>query len=150
VIEDVEGATSEPTGRLQVVALSALSAAVSLIVLLALVLPPSDMGGPQAASPAASPSASAFTMTFARPDTRVTWAEIFSRDGTVLLQCLASTDASPLVFARPDMWGPFVIVGPQTSTARSVPVPVAAASTGWLSVNCATSEVFTPWEMFAR
>lgn len=150
MIEDVEGATSEPTRHLQAVALSALSAAVSLIVLLVLVLPRSEVGGPPAASPAASPSAGSFTMTFARPDAGVTWNQVFSRDGTVLLLCFAGSDASPLVFARPDIWGPFAVVAPETPTARLVPVPVAAANTGWLSVNCATSGVFVPWEMFAR
>jgi len=152
VIVEIEGATSEPARRLHAVALSAASALVSLIVLLALVLPPLGVSGPRSASPAANPSATAFTITLARPDTRITMTQLFSRDGTALLACFVGSDASvsPLVFARPDTWGPLVSVGPEPSAGRSVPVPVAARRSGWLSVNCATSGVFAPREMFER
>jgi len=152
VIEDLEGATAEPSRRGHRVALSVASAAISLGLLAALVVPPPDVGTSESASPSASPSASAEIVMFARSDTRVTMTQVFSRDGTALLQCFVSSDgsASPLVLARPDVWGPSVVyVGPDRRTAHSVPVPVAAPR-GWLSVNCATSNAFAPREMIAR
>jgi hypothetical protein len=141
VIEDIEGATADRPRHLHVLALSAASAAVSLILLIAFVLPPSDGDGLQsAASLAASPSASAFSVTFVRRDTRVTLTELLSRDGTTSLGCFINVDSSSesLVFVRPE-----------TPTGRSVPVSIAAPH-GWLTVNCATSDVFAPREMFAR
>ncbi len=150
MIEDIEGATADRSRHGHVLALSAAGAAVSLILLIALVLPPSDVGGPRSA--AASPGAGAFAMTFARGDTRVSLTQVFSRDGTALVGCFANVDGSwgPSIAVRPDRRGPVVSVGPETSMARSVPVPVAAPRTGWRSVNCATSDVFAPREMFAR
>jgi len=150
MIEDLDGATAEPSRRPHLVALSAASAAVSLALLVALVLPPSDVGGSGSASPSVSPSASGEIVMFAKSDTRVTWTQLFSRDGTVLLQCFRSDDGSvsPLVIARTDI-GPSVYVGPDTPTGRSVPLPVAAPR-GWLSVNCATSDAFAPRELIAR
>jgi hypothetical protein len=57
VIEDIEGATAEPTRRRHVRALSAAVAAVSLVMLFMLVVPP-DLGpAPQAASPLPSATA---------------------------------------------------------------------------------------------
>ena len=161
MIEDLEGATTEPSRRRHLVVLSAASAVISLALLVALVLPPSNVRGPESAAPAASQNASAFEVTFAgpgttfaRPDTRVTLTALLARPvaSTGSLVCFVSSDgsASPLISVRPDVWwGELVYVGPDTPTTRSVPVPVVAPR-GWLSVNCATSDGLEPWERVAR
>ena len=56
MIQDLDGAVSEPPRRGHVVVLSAATAAVSLVLLFALIAPPARFGAmPQAASPAPSP-----------------------------------------------------------------------------------------------
>jgi hypothetical protein len=63
VIQDLDGAPSEPSRRTHVAVLSAAVAAASLVLLLMLVAPPTpSLAPPQAASPSASPS---FVMTVA-------------------------------------------------------------------------------------
>lgn len=65
MIQDLDGATLEPTRRWRVVVLSAATAAVSLVLLVALIGPPMRFGEPpHAASPSPSPRAS-FAMTVA-------------------------------------------------------------------------------------
>jgi hypothetical protein len=57
VIQDLDGATSEPSRRTHVAVLSAAVAAASLVVLLMLVAPPTpSVAPPQVASPLASPA----------------------------------------------------------------------------------------------
>ncbi|HUG05113.1 MAG TPA: hypothetical protein VMQ78_01065 [Candidatus Limnocylindria bacterium] len=56
MIQDLDGAVSEPTRHPHVVALSAATAVVSLVLLFALIAPPAHFGAtPQAASLAPSP-----------------------------------------------------------------------------------------------
>jgi hypothetical protein len=63
VIQDLEGATSEPSRRGQVLALSAAVATASLVLLFALVAPHHVDTGPLAAAPAPSATAGSMVVT---------------------------------------------------------------------------------------
>jgi hypothetical protein len=154
MIEDIEGATSEPTRRRPVVLLSALTTFVSLILLAALVvLPPRAGIAPQAASPAPGASAGPVTTFVSNPISQLRidlTHDSLCPDGTRLIP--------PYFLAVDGSTGDIFAVRSVVGTTRSVPVTIVAdARTPWLSVTCATSvppvvtgDMFGPWEFDER
>jgi hypothetical protein len=145
VIEDIEGATSEPPRRRQVVVLSGVVAIASLVLLFSLVAP-RDLGMTrQAASPAAS----------ANPGpamTIVTGSTMFFRSGTyspsdvnvkLVSECADGTQTNPryLVFEGN---GQVMSVPLDASKAPSPQFISVDRGSGWLTVSCATSTTRVP------
>jgi hypothetical protein len=146
VIEDIEGATSEPTRRLHVVVLSGAVAIASLVLLLALVVPAPVSTLPLAAAPA--PTASAGTVVNFAPNPISQMRVDLSRT-TV---CSDGTRLSPPYFLM--MEGTTRVISVAQFDARTgeqtrSPVPVAFrfdASSGWMTITCATDDRPVPWE----
>jgi hypothetical protein len=135
MIEDIEGATSEPTRRGHVVVLSAAVAAAALVLLVALVVPSRD-APPQATSPSPSAGPSLLVISVAsNPLSRLPVdlsRTTVCRDGTWLTPpyFLAFDGRSGQLFAAPFDNGP----------RRPVPVTFDLnAATGKVTVRCATS-----------
>ena len=138
MIEDLDGATVEPTRRGHLLVLSAAMAALALALLVALVVPPSV--GTVALAPSEAPSVSgAPTMTVVSGG-----ASLPPGNGRVTLEQLRLEQGSPVlcVAPRPDVWGPFVldgvsyVVGERTGPAVLLPPSYAATSwSGWLTLN---------------
>lgn len=139
MIEDLDGATVEPTRRGHVVVLSAATAALALALLVALVVPPSGASVVEAPSAAPRPSDA--------PTMVVLWADMSFAPGSgrVTLDQLRSQQESPLVCAvpGPNLWVPAFVsngvsyaVGERTGPAV-VPPPayVATSRSGWLTMQ---------------
>lgn len=155
MIEDLDGATVEPTRRGHVIVLSVATAALALAVLVALVVPPS--AGSVAEAPSAAPSVSdAPKMTLVsggagfRPGSvRVTFDQLRPPAGGLLV-CAAP---------RPDLWGPTFMLGGVSyavgdGTGRALPPPAAVVipltvqvydgSGQQLLYTCTLPEAFAP------
>lgn len=171
MIQDLEGATTEPTRRHHVAALSAAVAAISFALLLALIVPPSrEAAVPQAASHAPSTSPS-LTLIASNPRDNV------YVDLTRVIMCPDRTwpSAPPyLVAIEASSWGVFalpseprtshsvpvaIVVDPRTgrqtlssvpSTSRSAPVTYIYDRQGRYIVACATSDTVAPQEGLVR
>jgi hypothetical protein len=168
VIQDIEGATPEPTRRWHVAAVSATVAAISLALLLAIIVPPSpEAATSQAASSAPGPSAS-FTLMMSSNPMRNVYVDLTRvsqcRDGSWLtppyigfdadslrafaLQYEVSTRSAPVGVVddprsgQPAVWSP-------AGTSRSVPVTFIYDRQGRYIVACAISDGLPPPE-FAR
>jgi hypothetical protein len=155
VIEDIEGATSEPTRRRHVVVLSSAVAIASLVLLLTIVVParvvPARVDTAKyAALPGPSPTLGPLMTTVSIPlsqlrvDLTRTSACI---DGTTFLPPyhLAVDATSGRVMA--------VVSDPRTDRSAGSWVPVALAfnaQAGYLTVMCATNEDPLPWDKIAR
>jgi hypothetical protein len=143
MIEDIEGATSEPTRCVHVAVMSAATAAVALVLLLALVVPPSRSAAPlQAASPASSAS-STFTTTFASSNPLVLSnpAARLPVDLSRTTLCADGTRLMPPYFLVFDATSKQIFAGPFDDGPR-LPVPVTLdldAGTGKVTVRCTTS-----------
>jgi hypothetical protein len=137
VIEDIEGATSEPTRRAHVLVLSALVASLSLVLLFALVMPRSRVEAPaQAASSAPSLTAAQMLTVAANPGAQRLV------DLTGLSECASGRRLTP----------PYNLVI-EAGTGRifldqagsSLPIAfVADPPTGRLTVKCATPGAVVP------
>ena len=151
MIEDLEGATTEPSRRTHIVVLSAFVAAASLVLLFVLVMPAPRMDTPPlAASPAPSPvihsvvTFASDSTTWIRPDQWGPFIAERSADET-WTECAIGIGSSPpltLVFDREGRR----VVAAYTSgqTGRFIPLPKAYVDSGWLTVPCDTSDVFAP------
>jgi hypothetical protein len=139
VIEDIEGATSEPTRRRHVVVLSGALAMASLVLLFSWVAPPLLVVTRQAAPPAPNANAGP-TMTI------VTGSTMFFRAGTnslsdvnvkLVSECADGTRIDPryLVFEGN---GQVMTVPFDASKARSQQLISVDRGSGWLTVSCAT------------
>jgi hypothetical protein len=139
VIEDIEGATSEPTRRRHVAALSGAMAAVSLALFLALIVPPSREA--ERPSPEPSPTASVTLTITSNPIRNV------RLDLTLDSVCPDGTRLIPpydLVFGEPSgqVFAVRYVVG---RVAHSVPVTVVADKrTPYLTVACGIADL-SPW-----
>jgi hypothetical protein len=145
VIQDLEGATSEPTRRGHVFALSAAAAATSLVLLLALVAAPQVDTGPLAATPAPSPTAGSMVVTIAS-GTWVTLDQVAQlADDMILMRCAPGIGSSPPIHVVYDRTGQAVIAAYTSGkTGRYIPLPVGYAISGSLTVPCDTPDVFAP------
>ena len=154
MIEDLEGATSEPPRRRHVAALSAVTAAVALVLLLALVMPRTPVATPQlAASPSASPT-DARIVIFARDSPEVWFpgssGEVrlgaLSSDGWTSTVCVTAVEPNPTLHLMVlDRTGQPIAAYTGGTTGRFIALPqVYVGSGGWLTVPCDTSDVFAP------
>ena len=147
MIEDIEGATSEPKRHWHVAMLSGAVAIVSLVLLVALVLPSPLGTAPQPASPAPNASADPFVVPFA--------SNPLSQMRVDLTQASACAEGlwltPPYHLALDATSGRVIAMNSEPRTGRSVPVAlVANPRTGWLTVTCTTSDISVPWETVAR
>jgi hypothetical protein len=116
VIEDIEGATSEPSRRRHVAVLSASVAAVSLVLLYLLLVPAPRMDTPPlAASPAPSPT-DATVVTFAPGPAWVRSGQVSDIGVVTMTPCVIALGSNPpaqvmvsepLSSPDPDHWGEF-------------------------------------------
>ena len=145
MIQDLEGATSEPTRRGHVLALSAAAATISLVLLFALVAAPHVDTGPLAAAPAPSPTAGSMVVTIAS-GTWVTLDRVAQLpDEMTSLRCAPGIGSSPPIHIVYDRTGQTVIAAYTSGkTGRYIPLPVGYAISGSLTVPCATPDVFAP------
>ncbi|HUG07220.1 MAG TPA: hypothetical protein VMQ78_11810 [Candidatus Limnocylindria bacterium] len=155
MIEDLEGATIEPSRRRHVAALSAATAAVALVLFLALVTPRTPVDAPSlAATPAPSPT-DGTVVTFAAPDRQ--WipvsdprisevrVNVGSPDYVTSTVCAAGVGSSPPVHLMVlDRTGQPMAAYTSGTTGRFVPLPHAYVGSAWLTVPCDTSDVFPP------
>lgn len=143
MIEDIEGATSEPTRRRHVVVLSGAVATVSLVLLFSLVAPPELLMTRQAASPASSAGPAMMI---------VTGSTMFFRSGTyspsdvnvkLMSECADGTQTNLryLVFEGN---GHVMSVPLDASKAPSPQFISVDRGSGWLTVSCATSTIRVP------
>lgn len=142
MIQDLDGAVSEPTRRRHVVVLSSAIAAASLVLLFALIAPPARFGAtPQTASPAPSPRGYEMTVVGSplhhiRLDlTR----DSVCPDGTRLIPPydLVSEASSGELFATRHVVG---------GMSRAVPAQlVLDKRTSYWIVACGTFETRAPW-----
>ena len=145
MIQDLEGATSEPTRRGHVLALSAAVATASLVLLFALVAPHHVDTGPLAVAPAPSATAGSMVVTIAS-GTWVTMDQVAQLpDDMTSMRCAPGIGSSPPIHLVYDRTGQVVIAAYTSGkTGRYVPLPLSYASSGWLSVLCDTPDVFAP------
>ncbi|HUG05112.1 MAG TPA: hypothetical protein VMQ78_01060 [Candidatus Limnocylindria bacterium] len=157
MIEDLEGATIEPSRRRHVAALSAATAAVALVLFLALVTPRTPVDAPMlAATPASSPTdGTVVTVTFAATDAQ--WirgpdpwisevrVNVGLPDDVTSTVCATGVGSSPPVHLMVfDRTGQPMAAYASGTTGRSVPLPRAYVGSGWLAVPCDTFDVFAP------
>jgi len=143
VIEDIEGATSEPTRRRHVVVLSGAAAIASLVLLFSWVAPPELLMTRQAASPASSAGPAMMI---------VTGSTMFFRSGTyspsdvnvkLMSECADGTQTNLryLVFEGN---GHVMSVPLDASKAPSPQFISVDRGSGWLTVSCATPTTRVP------
>lgn len=149
MILDLEGATTDPSRRTHVAALSASAAAVSLVLLIALFVPAPRSDVQQVAASAA-PSAARMTVTFASDSAgwavgsgRVTYDEAL-RNNETSTHCAAGIGSSPPIYLVFDRDGRPIAAYTSGKTGRFIPLPEAYVRSGWLTVPCDTSDVFAP------
>jgi len=152
VIQDLDGAAIEPSRRSHVAALSAGVAAVSLVLLMALVVPaPRTETRPLAAAPAPSPT-DGTVVTFASGST---WIRLPDRPqisevrGVTPPGDVTSTECAVIGSSQPfvlvfDRNGQPIAAYTSGRTGRFNPLPQAYVGSGWLSIPCDPSDVFAP------
>jgi hypothetical protein len=134
VIEDLDGAATEPSRRWHVALLSAALAAFSLVLLVVLVGPPANLSDtPHAASPAPS-AAPATTVTFSsNPISRL------RIDLTHEAACADGTRLIPPYYISVDAATGGMSAARVDGTDRAVGIAlVFNPETGWINVSCAT------------
>ena len=153
MIEDLDGATTEPSRRTHVAVLSAVTAAVALVLFLALVTPPTPVATPQlAASPAPSPT-DARVLIFA-PDSPLVWfpggsGEVRlgtpSSDVWTSMVCVTAVEPNPTLHLMVvDRTGQPIAAYTGGTTGRFIALPQTYVGSGWRTVPCPPSDVFAP------
>jgi hypothetical protein len=153
VIEDLEGATTEPSRRRHVAALSAATAAVALVLFFALVTPKAPVDAPPlAATPAPSPT-DARVVIFAADSPEV-WFP--GRSGDVRLGtpssdvwtsmvCVSAVEPNPTIHLMVvDRTGQPIAAYTGGTTGRFIALPQAYVGSGWRTVPCPASDLFAP------
>ena len=151
MIQDLDGATSEPSRRRHVAVLSAAVAAAAIVLLYALVAPAPRMDMPPlAASPAPTPVTHT-VVTFASDSaTWIRWDQLgpFVAErpaDETWTECVAGIGSSPPVTLVFDREGRRVVAAYTSGqTGRFIPLPKAYVDSGWLSVPCDASDIFAP------
>jgi hypothetical protein len=139
MIEDLEGATSEPVRRRHVLALSTAVATIALVTLVALVVPRERVAvAPQSGVPSASTPATPVDGRITLvPDAPMRVGELVCADGTKV--------ATTYLIAVDSASSRFVAVAVDPRTVRPVPVlAVQEARAAWLGLSCALSDPFAP------
>ena len=146
MIEDIEGATSEPTRHWHVLFASLGTAGVAVALFLSLVLsPPLEIDVlPRASVPTASPIAAPFVI--AAPQLNI----LSNIDQVRQRACAWGPGLQGVFIQSPatDGWTvrpPTVAVAIEPGTGRAIPVgDRVGETTWWMIVTCATSDVFAP------
>jgi len=144
VIEDLDGAASETPRRREVMVVSLASAAGAVALFLALVLSPLDLSAfPRAVAPASSPSA--------MPVAALSSSSILSNVAQLRQRaCLYGPGLQWILVPSMSTGArtiqpPSIAVAIEPLTGRAAPVgAVVNERTLWLTVTCATSDVFAP------
>jgi hypothetical protein len=153
VIEDLEGATTEPSRRTHVAVLSASVAAVSLVLLYALLVPAEVMDTRQLAASPASSLTNGTRVVILASDSPHVWfpgasGEVRfgappSNDMTATV-CVTAAEANPtiplMVFDRTGQ----PIAAYTGWTTERVPLPQVYVGSGWRTVPCPKSDVLAP------
>jgi hypothetical protein len=153
VIEDIEGATSEPSRRRHVVVLSGCVAITSLVLLFSWVAPPELGMDRQAPSPDPSASAGPAMTIVTGPTMFFPAGPSYFQSGTtspssvnvkLVSECADGTQINP----------PYYLVFEGNGQVMTVPVDVSKPpspqfisvdrGSGWLTVSCATSTIRVP------
>ena len=144
MIQELDGATTEPSRRTHVAVLSAAVAAISLVLLMTLVVPSPQIDTPPLAASAA-PSPARVTVVSASDSTAgvVSYDQALRNDLTSRL-CAKGTGSSPSVILVLDREGRPIAAYTSGETGRFIPLPQAYVGSGWLSVPCDASDVFAP------
>lgn len=136
MIEDLDGATTEPSRRWHVAALSAATAVVSLVLFYVLVAPPTFDAPPQATSP--SPTRS-FAMTV------VSSPRVYLPTEMVQFgMCTDRTTWAPLQLAVDPRSSPLLTVVYDRTGSRPIAFVREERGTGRLVLTCMSPESFTP------
>jgi hypothetical protein len=150
VIQDLEGATSEPSRRRHVAVLSAAVAAISIVLLYALIVPAprTHTPPPLAASPVSSPTdGSVGEVMFSSASTSWVRSDQVAqlRDDMTSTVCVSAVGSNPpihlIVFDRN---GQRIAAYTGGNTGRFISLPQAYVGSGWLTVPCDRSDVFAP------
>ena len=154
MIEDIEGAATEPARRWHVVALSGAGAIVSLVLLLSLITPAAPGTLPQAASPAPSADASpAATTIVTGPTMFISTGPPYFVSRTILppgvnvklvSECADGTKINPPYYLVFEGNGQVIAVPLDARTAASPQIASVDRGSGWLTVSCATSTFRVP------
>jgi hypothetical protein len=152
VIEDLEGATPEPTRRRHVVVLSGAVAIASLVLLFSWIAPP-DLGMTrQAALPGPSASAGPAMTIVTRPPMILQSGPVDFRSGTtspsgVNVKLVSGCDGT-------EISRPYYLVFEGNGQVMTVPLDASPLpspqfisvdrGSGWLTVSCATSTTRVP------
>jgi len=146
VIEDIEGATSEPSRRRHVLAASLGTAAVAVGLFLTLVLSPLDSDElPRASVTAPRPSA-APPVVMAAPQQSI----LGNIDETRQRACVWGPSVQWILVQGPapdprTVRPPTIAVAIEAGTGRAIPVgDRIEATTRWITVICATPDNFAP------
>jgi hypothetical protein len=157
VIEDLDGATAEPTRRLHVLILSAAVASIAIALLLGIAgvgLERRDPVAVPATTPAPKPLG---------PDMWAPSAVLFAPNPATQLRvdlsrtttCADGTKLAPPYYLVVDAGTQRIFVGPTVTSTESERRAIPAsfrldASTGWMTVTCATDDLAELREAIAR
>jgi hypothetical protein len=150
VIEDIEGATTEPARRRHVLVLSGAVATVSLVLLLALVVPPPRFDAPPLVVATRAPAVSGSTIFGAGGSSVVTFPTNPLSQQRIDLErvhaCIDGTRSNPAFYVLFEAGtGRAVAVSFDGRTGSPVPVAyLMDTRNGPPSVTCATSESLVP------
>jgi hypothetical protein len=142
VILDLDGAASEPTRRWHVVALSAATAAIALVLLFV----PAPHIGPIGSAARADPSPASMGEVAFASATGIQGGPFDEslRDAVTSTVCAAGIGSSPPVHLVLDGTGRAVAAYTTGTTGRFIPLPRVYVGSGWLTVPCDTTDVFAP------
>jgi hypothetical protein len=141
MIEEVEGATSEPPRRRHVIVLSAVAATASLVVLLTL-LATAPRIDTERLGASVAPSATVGTVIASTRVSSETRSSV--TDSVTLTECAAGIGSSPPVHLVLDGTGRAIAAYSSGRTGRFVPLPPGYVASGGLTVPCDTPDVFAP------
>ena len=153
MIEDIEGATSEPARRWHVVVLSGAVAIASLALLFSLVAPPEFGMNRQAASPAPSASAGPAMTIVTGPTMFFPAGPPYFQSGTtspsgvnvkLVSECADGTQIHPPYYLVFEGNGQVMTVPVDASKPPSPQFISVDRGSGWLTVSCATSTIRVP------
>ncbi len=152
MIEDIEGAATEPARHWQIAVLSGGVAVASLVLLLSLIVPAQLGTLPQAASPAPSAGPSMTIVTgptmfliptgppyFASPTTLPPGVNV-----KLVSECADGTKINPPYYLVFEGNGRVMAVPLDPRMAASPQVASVDRGSGWLTVSCATSTFRVP------
>ena len=145
MIEDLEGAPSEPPRRRHVLAASLGTAGVAVALFLTLVFTPLRLDElPRASVPAPSPSVASLMFVVPQQSILSNIDQMRQRacaSGPGVQWILVPVPAPDARTVRP----PTTAVASEAWTGWAIPVgDRSGETTGWMTVTCATSDVFAP------